>query len=254
MVTAVVHKRRPTNPLLELRSPFELGLFFASNGLLRLAPRGDGHPVLVLPGFGASDRSTGPLRMLLGQLGHRPVGWRMGRNLGPRLETLVGMRNRLRILADREAAPVPIVGWSLGGIYARVLAQESPDLVSQVITLGSPFNITIDEPTTVSPFWDQLRQRGEFVRDRHNIDLDFIPVPSTSIYSRTDGIVSWQSCVQTAHATAENVAVHGSHVGLGVNVSAALVIADRLAQPRGTWRPFQPSAPARMLFPKHSTT
>ena len=250
IVTALKRIRRPTNPLLELRSPFELGLFVASNAVLRRAPRGSGHPVLVLPGFGAGDRSTAPLRTLLKQLGHEPYGWKMGRNLGPRLETVVGIANRLRILSDREESPIPIVGWSLGGVYARFLAQANPTLVSQVVTLGSPFNITAEEPTTVSPLWEQLHSRGEFVRDRDTIDLDAIPVPSTAIYSRTDGVVSWESCVQTVHATAENVAVRGSHVGLGVNIAAAMVIADRLAQPIGEWAPFEPSGTSKLLFPK----
>ncbi|MEM9564806.1 MAG: alpha/beta hydrolase [Actinomycetota bacterium] len=244
-------RRRPANPALELRAPVELAAFVAANPALQLAPRGDGRPVLVLPGFVASDSSTVPLRTLLRQLGHRPYGWGLGRNLGPTPDVVVGLQQLLVEASDAAGGPVPIVGWSLGGVYGRYLSMIDTDRVSQVISLGSPFNIGIDELALPTPLWDALAEEGDFVHDRGTIDLDRIPVPSTAVYSRTDGVVAWRSCIQTPRRFAENVEVCGSHIGLGVSVSVALVIADRLAQTDDRWRPFEKRRTrAPWLFPR----
>ncbi len=240
---------KPSNPLLELRAPIEAALFIAANPVLQLAPRGHRRPVMVLPGFVAADRSTQLLRLVLRQLGHRPVGWGLGRNLGPRADTFEGIHRRLQEQADKAGGPVSLVGWSLGGVFARLVAQEEPELVDQVISLGSPFNIGSDEQTTLSPIWDQLESRGWFVKSRDEVALDEVPVPSTSIYSRSDGIVSWQSCHQSEHGKAENIEVRGSHCGLGHNVAAAFALADRLAQKPGKWKPFEADGLSRHLFP-----
>ncbi len=249
MTTVTTQSRRPANPVFELLSPVEFGVFAATSPFLRRAPKDRRQPVMVLPGFVAADGSTLAMRMTLRRLGHRAVGWKLGRNLGPTQRTLDGILRRLQEEAARAGQPISLVGWSLGGIYARLLAQEHPDLVRQVISLGSPFNIGLAEDTTVSPLWDLLDRRGHFVRDRDSVDLNRIPVPSTSIFTKTDGIVSWQSCLQTTHSEAENVQVLGSHCGLGVNVAAIAVIADRLAQRPGTWRPFAPKGTLAKVYP-----
>ncbi len=215
---------------------------------LQMSPRGSGGPILVMPGFTASDISTLPLRHLLRKLGHRPAPWGLGRNLGPTPETLAGMTARLRDLAEESGRRVPIVGWSLGGVYGRALAQWHPDLVEQVISLGSPFNIGPNESTTVSPLYNWLSSRGRFI-ERHEVELDDISRPSTAIYSRTDGVVAWQSCRQTTGPLAENVEVFGSHCGLGVNVAAAYAIADRLSRPNTPWRPFRPPPHLAAFYP-----
>ena len=250
-VTAVTdRRRRPASRLLELRAAGELGLFLAATPLLHAAPRGPSRRVMVLPGFVVGDTSTAPLRMLLGRLGHEPTGWRLGRNLGPTDEVIDGMVHRLREEADKAGAPIPLIGWSLGGIYARVLGQENPDLVDQVITLGSPFNIGVDERTSVSGIWDSLGRHRQFVRDRASLDVDSIPMPSTSVYTRTDGIVAWQSCLQSESERSENIEVYGSHCGLGVNVAVAYLIADRLTRTDSNWSQFDPPTALRPLFPQ----
>ncbi len=248
-MTSVTAPRKPAHPILELRSPIEFWAFVASSPILRLAPKGQGRPVLVLPGFTATDKSTIPLRMLLRQLKHQPSGWGLGRNMGPTAEKLLGVRELLEELVDESGGPVPIVGWSLGGVFGRLVAQEHPDLVEQVISLGSPFNFGVREKSTLTPLWDYLAERSDFVRDADNVDLDQIPVPSTSIYTRTDGVVAWRSCVQSDGPMAENVEVRGSHIGLGVNVSVSIVVADRLAQPVSSWEPFSPKARTAWMFP-----
>ena len=109
---------------------------------LARAPRGDGHGVLVLPGLLASDSSTALLRRFLRLLGYDVRGWRLGRNLGPTGEVLDGLPARLGELASLTGGPVSVIGWSLGGIYARELARQRPGEVRRVITLGSPFALT----------------------------------------------------------------------------------------------------------------
>ncbi|MEM8924467.1 MAG: alpha/beta hydrolase [Actinomycetota bacterium] len=247
MVTAAVF---PSVPLWkELRAPAELGLFVGLAPLLVAATSSPSRTVLVIPGFGTDDRATLPLRTLLGRLGHEVHGWEQGRNAGPTPGRIDGLAAKLQSLAEETGAPVPIVGWSLGGVYGRVMAQWYPDLVDQVISLGSPFNMAADQRTLVSDFYAKGERTGRFVRRRGEIDLDNVPCPSTAVFTRTDGIVPWTACVQSDGPTAENVEVWGSHCGLGSNLSVAHLIADRLRQRRGHWQPFHPGLPARYLYP-----
>jgi len=212
--------------LSEMRAVPEFAQFLAASPILGLAPRGDGHPVLVLPGWTADDRSTRTLRWYLRQLGYAVHGWGVGVNEGLTDEIAGKVARRLRDLGERYGnRTVSLVGWSLGGVYARALARESPRQVRMVITLGSPINA-----------------RRPDARGR-------LPVPSTSIYSRSDAIVPWRMSLDVAGPHSENVEVRGSHVGLGHNAAALLVVADRLAQPEGTWAPFSPPARARRMFP-----
>lgn len=206
--------------------------------------------MVVLPGFLAGDMSTRPLRFVLRQLGHRPVGWGLGPNLGPDERTLGGVLEVLKAQNEKAGGPVPILGWSLGGVYGRLVAQEHPDLVEQVISLGSPFNIGAVEPTLLTPIWDFLEEQRGFVRDRDNVDLDLLPVPSTAIYTKTDGVVGWRSCMQSPDHHSENIEVRGSHCGLGFNIGALFASADRLAQRPGDWQPFEPDRLAARFFPK----
>ena len=207
--------RRPSPMRLALELP-RAGLDAAGLAsvwpLLLRAPRGDGHPVLVLPGFGASDLSTRVLRGFLRDRGYHVHAWRLGRNLGPRAGTVQGLRSRVRELAERHGRRMSLVGWSLGGIYAREIARAAPAVVRQVITLGSPF---------------------------HLYDRGALSVPSTAVFSRGDGVVSWRTCVEETSPTSESVEVVGSHSGLGHNPAVLWIVADRLAQPEGSWRPFE---------------
>lgn len=248
-MVSVTKPRRPASVMWELRAPAELGLFIGAAPLFRAAPRGRPRDVLLLPGFGASDLSMVPLRALLRRMGHRPQGWGQGRNLGPTQDTVNGLIDRLSEMTDAAGEPVPIVGWSLGGIYARVLAQWHPENVDQVISLGSPFNIEFHEQTAVSPLYEWFERRNGFVQRRGDIELDEIPCPSTAIFSRTDGVVAWSSCRQTVRARAENIEVRGSHCALGVNVAAVYAIADRLTKTQQDWEPFVPPAHLRALYP-----
>src|ERR1700681_1600813 len=124
---------------LEGRAFSELGAFLGALPLLSLAPKGDGHPVLVLPGLVASDTSTRPLRSFLENRGYAVSGWRQGRNFGLRDGVQESMLDLLAELNETHGRKVSLVGWSLGGVYARQLAKMMPGRVRSVITLGSPF-------------------------------------------------------------------------------------------------------------------
>jgi pimeloyl-ACP methyl ester carboxylesterase len=217
---------------------------------LPIAPRGDGHGVLVLPGLLASDASTLPLRQFLRWLGYDVHGWELGRNRGPTDDVLDGLPTALSELADATGAPVSVVGWSLGGIYARELGREFPTLVRQVITLGSPFSRAEPGHTRADGVYARGARRHSSGRvpTREEVALP-IGVPSTAVYSRHDGIVCWQNCIEAETALHGNVEVRCSHLGYGVDPATLWLIADRLAAPAGEQAPFQPPLLLRALYP-----
>ena len=250
---------RPPHRLLalaEVRSVFELAAFVALRPILRLLPKGDGHPVLVLPGFLASDSSTKPMRRLLDDLGYASYGWDLGRNLRVDLQRVHEMERLLLKIFQESGRKVSIVGWSLGGVFARELAKLHPHAVRQVISLGSPIHDD-RRHTNASRLFEYINgKEPEPVKRGHFTGLDQAPlVPTTSILTRTDGIVHWRGSVQHPQADndqIENIEVLASHVGLGVNPSVMVVLADRLKQPEGQWKPFAPRLSQRWMFPRRS--
>ena len=256
MTTAAIAHRPPSDwhALTEApRAIFEFASFLALRPMLSFLPRGDGHPVLVLPGFLASDTSTIPMRNLLIELGYDAVGWDLGRNVQITPTRVKAMGACLNALHQRTGRKVSIIGWSLGGLLARELAKLHPDAVRQVISLGSP--LSGDRGISkVSKIFEALngtvpevQRRGQF------IDLETPPpVPSTSVFTKTDGVVHWRGSLQPEGPERENVEVLASHIGLGVNPTVMWVIANRLAQTEGAWAPFEAKGFASWAFPsKH---
>lgn len=235
--------------LAEARSLFEFNASVLLSPLLMRAPRGDGHPVLALPGFLASDLSMAPMRRYLGELGYETHAWRMGRNLGGLARSREALRARLTEIHAASGRKVSLVGWSLGGVYARDLALQAPDMVRSVITLGSPFANDV-RATNATTLYEALsgERVEDFVEARKAIAGD-LPVPATSIYSRTDGIVNWRTCLLHPSDRAENIEVHfASHIGLGVNPAALWAAANRLAQPEGEFWPFDRAGPFAIAY------
>jgi pimeloyl-ACP methyl ester carboxylesterase len=235
--------------LTEGRAVFELGSFMAVRGWLSRLPKGDGHPVLVLPGFMAGDTSTKPLRNLLRDLGYDAHAWGLGRNMRvnkDRLQAMVDVLDRIHTDTGRK---VSIIGWSLGGVFARELAKLSPDKVRQVISLGSPIADDLNH-TFVHHIFEaingQVDERKIGLSDGSRASLP--PVPCTSILSRSDGVVAWRGSVQEEGPQSENIVVHSSHCGMGVNPVVMIAIGDRLAQKEGEWYPFRPEGWRRFLF------
>ena len=191
---------------LEGRAISELGAFLGALPLLSLAPRGDGHPVLVLPGLVASDTSTRPLRTFLKSRGYAVSGWRQGRNLGLRHGVQDAMVDLVQELNDTHGRKVSLVGWSLGGLYARQLAKMMPERVRGVITLGSPFAAGPKATNAWRVYEMASGRRADEEDSRFGGALSGTPpVPTTAIFSRTDGICAWQGCVEKTSATSESI-------------------------------------------------
>lgn len=222
---------------LEGRAPWELWASLLALPVLRQTPSGDGHPVVVFPGLATGDMTTLVLRNFLKDRGYAPYAWEQGVNRGPRLGVIEACVERVRQLRAEHGQNVSLVGWSLGGIYAREIAKMIPNEVRSVITLGTPFS--------GSPKANNVWRLYEFtsgIRIEEDARLAGLretpPVPTTSIYSRTDGVVAWRCCVEHESERSENIEVHASHFGIGVNPTALYAVADRLALPEGEWQRF----------------
>ncbi|RZL64097.1 MAG: alpha/beta hydrolase [Variovorax sp.] len=234
--------------LAEARALWETGAGIAMWPLLQLTPRGDGHPVIVLPGLVASDTSTGILRRYLKSRGYDAHGWGLGRNLGPREGVEDGMYALLRKLHDERGQKVSLVGWSLGGVYARLLASAHPEMVRNVITLGSPFAGSA-RATNAWRVYEGVSGQSAEDPARMKYVHPTPPVPTTSIFSRTDGVVAWQCSVEKDGPQAENIEVIASHIGLGAHPAVLYALADRLAQPEDDWKPFNRTLLGPFVYP-----
>ena len=204
---------------------------------------GQGQPVIVFPVLGGGPDSTAPLRKLLDDSGFVSHDWGMGVDTGPRDRSLNlwlrELEEKVIDVAETASSSVTLLGWGLGGIYARELAKRNNPLVRQVITLGTPFNTTAD-PHQRCPLFKVLESGyGSLaVNIRHRL-RQCPPVPFTSIYSKTDGLVPWKLCVETESAQSENIEVEGAtHRGLPAHPKVLEAITHRLAQPEEKWRPF----------------
>lgn len=238
---------------MELRALVEITAAFSFQPLLKKVARGDGHPVVVVPAFMTGDGGTAMLRSYLKAAGFATYGWEQGRNTGIRQAFLEGLAGHVRQVSERHGGcRVSVVGWSLGGVYARALANREPDLIRQVITLGSPFNIpTMDGISgAVARLYEWLNPGG--LDDPMLTAVDSWrqapPVPSTAIYSTGDGVAAWQYCVDTPSRETENLKVPGSHMGLTHNAAVMYAVAERLAQREGQWRPFNLNLLRRVCY------
>jgi pimeloyl-ACP methyl ester carboxylesterase len=237
---------QPLLTLLEGRIAFEFAGLLLALPWLKEAPAGDGHPVLLLPGFGASDTSMEPLRLFLKTRGYEVETWGFGRNLGFNRKFANGIEQKVRYMHHRSGGrKVSLVGWSLGGVFAYYAARMAPECVRTAIALGSPLRFDPDRPpppgmralyrafaAPFSPETHTARARSKSMRGPP-------PVPSTCIYSETDALVGpEQATLDGDPADHENIRIPGSHLGLGLNPIVMWIVADRLAQAEGEWRPF----------------
>lgn len=200
-------------------------------------PDGDGHSVLLLPGFLASDRSLAPLARVLRRLGYMTYRSGFNPNPGPTRAAVDWLRGRVVEVMERADGPISIVGQSLGGIYAREIARNYPARVRGVITMGSPFRAP--DHTHATPVAAALgRIWGEAPREERPPLSEPLSVPTTCIFSRSDGIVPWEACVEEPGPLRENIEVRTSHIGMAVHPAVIRIVAERLSLPRGAWRPY----------------
>ena len=233
------------------RALSEATALIPSRPFLENLPSGDGHTVMTLPGFLATDRSMSVMRDYLSRWGYDARRWQMGRNFGLNRQRAIEklLDRRLKKLFEESGGKVSLVGWSLGGLYAREMARRNPQFVRNVITLGAP----IGEPkaTTIWRLYEYVS--GQSLSDREvrkRIDSLRNPIPNvpvTAIYSKSDAIVSWEIAKIPPGKKVENIGINTSHLGMGFNPAVYFVLADRLRQEEGDWTPFE-IAGIRKLF------
>ena len=232
------------NPSLTLLEPFRAAMEFAFQQFA-MPPRaasGDGHPVVIFPGLGADGTSVSILRAHCQELGYEAFDWGQGFNTGPRGELgpwLEDLADQISGELAKHEKPATLIGWSIGGLYARELGKLLAPGLRQVITIATPFNGSADNnnaswlssvlggsAASVDPTWiERLRIPP--------------PIPTTSIYSRSDGVVAWETCCHDKPSRlVQDIEVDGSHMGMGWNREVLNIVADRLGQDADPWRPY----------------
>ncbi len=234
--------------MAEPRAVFEWQSFYALKPLLKRLPKGDGHSVIVFPGFVGSDRSTKPMREILDALGYKSAGWGLGQNLFFDEQLEAEMEALVREEAEKSGGKVSLVGWSLGGVYAREIAKRCPNQVRCVIALGSPISGRMRQTHASNLFRAINGQPSNLDRTRYRELPKAPPVPTTSIFSKSDGIVAWEASKQETSELSENIEVPASHLGLGVNPLVIALLSNRLAQDPKNWQKFEPKWWSRLLI------
>jgi pimeloyl-ACP methyl ester carboxylesterase len=234
------------------RAGLDLTALLTTWPLLTTARRGDGHPVLVLPGLLAGDPATLLLRNVLRALGHNVSGWSLGTNRGSTGRVVRELRSRVAELHRDSGRRVSLVGWSLGGLYAQELARAAPGSIRGIVTLGSPVVRGAPWLRTASRIVDRTPHvsRGVATLPRPWAERGSLRVPATSVYSRADGIIPWAWCAYEPRPRRENVEVRGSHLGLAHNPAVLWLLADRLGMPETAWKAFRPPLALRPFFPR----
>ncbi len=251
------HARPP--PLFQLltefpRSLFEMSSLLAALPTLSDMPKGDRHPVLLLPGFMASDSSTLVMRRFLRYMGYEPLPWALGRNTGDQEQFEEKLIARFDRLSKNYHQKISIIGQSLGGVYGRYIAHRFAKHVRQVITLGSPFGAmaaSSTNPLVTVLFEQQSGMSVKEMRDKiSEIDTGRSPpVPSTAIFSKGDGVVNWRVCREDDSYQTESIEVRGSHCGMGFNPLVYYIVLDRLSQPETLWREFESAKLREFSYP-----
>ncbi|MEM1214270.1 MAG: alpha/beta hydrolase [Bacteroidota bacterium] len=227
------------------RAVTELGLNYTYQWWNAPERSGDGHPVLVLPGFLASAYSTVMLRNFLKRIGYQAYDWEIGRNYG-KVEYLDRLLQQVDALHAEHGRRISLVGWSLGGVYAREIAKRRPQIIRQVITMGSPFQ-GVKEANNASWMHELIKLARQTGKEAEEAFMNEIPkpapVPTTAIYSKEDGVVPWRLCMEKVEdAWHQNIQVRSSHLGFGLNPSVYNIIADRLQYEPETWLHFEPAS------------
>lgn len=244
----------PPSPFLFMtevaRGMFGFGAFVASTPFLQFAPKGDGHPVLVLPGLLTSDNVTTPLRNFLKGRNYNAYPWELGVNTVNYEHIEDKIYELVAKIHEESGQKLSLIGWSAGGIFARAVAHEMPHKIRQVITLGSPFKGIKGKSNVEWVLENLLGKKTHMVED---VILEKAslspPVPSTALYTKADGIVAWQTCLDDKEDNmTENIEVITSHIGMGYHPQALLCIADRLAQKEEEWKPFKNSNFGKTFF------
>jgi pimeloyl-ACP methyl ester carboxylesterase len=201
--------------------------------------KGNNIPTIVIPGFTAGNGSTVFLRTVLGQKNHKMFKWCNNRNIGFSDGVINKTIDQVKELSDKYDSPVNIVGQSLGGCYARTIANAIPDHINVVVTMGSPITgLELVSPSTIHHY--DTTAGGVNAAITHHAEYLHTfypnpPSPSTSIYSKTDGVVNWQHSILVESDLSESIEVDTSHVSMGFHLRTIQIIANRLSQKKDSW-------------------
>jgi pimeloyl-ACP methyl ester carboxylesterase len=206
----------------------EVARLVAATPMLGRAPRGDGAPVVLVPGWKAPPASMGPLRSFLCFLGHDARAWELGVNEGRPERDAPRLAEQVERLASAAGRPVSLIGWSLGGTVARETARQVPAAIAQVVTYGTP---VVGGPThTIGARSYGPEESARISALVEELDAASpISVPITAIYTRRDGIVSWRACIDRTSPEVRHVEVSSTHISMGFDPDVWRVIAHRLA-------------------------
>ena len=223
-------------------------LAFKANELKpkKTPPAGDGHPVIIFPGLATDGSAVAPLRDYCESLGYTAIDWGKGYNTGPKGDIapwLADLALHTAELLQHHQDTATLIGWSLGGLYAREIGKLLAPRVRQVITIGTPFNADADH-TNVGWLFRLLSGASTVMDPALSKRLRTPPpLPTTSIYSRSDGVVAWETCCHAKTSRqVQDIEIDGSHIGMGWNPAVLNVVADRLAQHPANWQPYALSA------------
>lgn len=230
-VPAYVERPSPLAAIWEARTPLEAFKFLYRFPSLLTAPKGDGRPIALAPGYLAGELSMEPLAFFLRTLGYKVYPWGLGGNNGDVEDDIDRFGERIVGLHEEvEGEPITLIGWSLGGVIAREVARLQEPCVREVITLGTPV-VGGPKYTTIGGFYAALKRVNldELEVEVHERNAMGLKQPVTSIYSKSDGVVAWQASVDVYNAHARNIPVSSTHFGIGVSPVVWRLIADILA-------------------------
>lgn len=211
-------------------------------------PRGDGHPVMILPGFVGNDSYNRPLRLFLRAMGYHAVGWKQGRNLGHGKLDWARLGERVEKLYHHEGRKISLIGHSLGGVFAREAARRHPERIRQVVSLGSPIGKYRQLASALHGLYELLNESGHLEGEEHWHVAPEVPV--SAVYTRFDGVLDWRVCLQRdGHSRCENIEVYGSHNGMTLNPMVWALLANRLATNPDAWHPFRSRGFLQLSFP-----
>jgi pimeloyl-ACP methyl ester carboxylesterase len=247
---AYVGRPRLLHQIIEPRALLEMAALPWSLPWLARTPRGDGHPVLLLPGFMADEGTLVVLKLFLESRGYEVQTWGFGRNVGFNSRHASALEQKIRYMHHRSGRRVSLVGWSLGGMFAMYGAYQATECVRSVVTIGSPVSFDPGGSQSAPLVKALYRLIAHPMGTRAHLAQSHakylrrpkvLPVPISCIYSLADGVVPPQEATIDGNpALHENIRVPGSHLGLGFNPLVLWIVADRLAQPESQWQPFAP--------------